>query len=316
MHGLISQDILSDILATTGAYEDLSGDRHVFKGGDFKRFFFNVRKRAEFNYASMNIGLDSFASVVERIWDSYGLSGQNLSHRIVKNVDPHGYKFRETSFCTQLFQQDCDASPLMYYSNKEFYHLMNIYMGGRPTDAFKVRTVLTDIESIFFAELSGRLARNFSMALKYLALIDLKPIKFGMDEIDQIRVFSKKYIAIEFIRENTNEPVFSILLPEAFLQYLMKAMDEMRDSENRKLNPIWKQVVTQVVLNSHIDFNLSIGQLQIPFSKSFNLQVGDVFDWNKTDSKVRLRDEVGTRVVGEMGVVGENYAIKVEEVFK
>ena len=320
MHGLISQDILNDILSSTGAYDDeLSDDRHIYQAGaiDTKKFTFNIKRRSEFNFGNFDNGLNAYTSIVERIWESYGFSGLKFAYKLTQNVDPHEYQFREKSFCSQLNQDGCRSSIFLYVSNDPFYKLMNVYLGGKPTDAYKVRSVLTEIEYIFHNELVARLSKNFSHSLKYIANLEILPVKNAIDNIDQLRNFEKKYVSIEFfLSENEDKPIFSFLIPDGFIKFLSKRMEEFSDSENRKLDPIWRKIITDVVLNSYIDFKISVGEIKMPFAKSYQLQVGDVFDWEKSNSKIMLIDEVRTRLIGEMGVVGENYAIKVEDVFK
>lgn len=317
MNGLISQDILNDILVTTGAYESHDGEKRVLQFGDFRKFSFNIKHKDELNLSVFDNGLDALAALAERIWESYGLAGQKFKYEPITTVDAKNYDFREKALCCQMKIEGCEGSFFLYVNKESFYRLMNVYLGGKPTDSFKSRTALTEIEYIFYNELIGRLVKNLAGSFKYLANFEFQIVKSHIDEIDQIRSFGKKSFMIEFKdAADANVKQFVVFMPEPFMNFIKKKVDEARDSENRKLDPIWKQTVTTVVLNTHLDMKISIGQLTMPFAKSFNLKVGDVFEWNKTTSKVSLIHEDSVRLIGEMGVVGDNYAIKVESIPK
>ncbi len=312
MSSLLPKEIIEDILNSTGAYGDGKVAR-VLKG-DFKHFDFQVKKRSEFKLGVFEDGLDKFKELIESDWKLNYLPEFVLRRENAQLTELSRYTFRSQSVCCQYKSNIVADSFFIYFGRDSFFGLLNDYLGGAKLNSAKDAAQFTDIEMIFLKQVVERFEGFVSEAFSYLDKLDLKLVKVGLGESDQKREFSAKHLLCEYIFTVLGKDYkVALAMPQSFLVHLKEKQERENSVESLKPDPSWQSVVTKAFLTTSVELVANLGNLQVPFDKSLNLKPGDTFEWAKENTKITLYQDGKPRVIGTIGVVGENFAVRVDE---
>lgn len=315
MKGLLSQDILVDILKSTGAYKG-STVEHVIQG-DFKRFNFQFKNKKEFDISVFEEPINKANKRIQEEWSGQYIEKCQLQREGLLFEELRDLEYRESSICVQIKSNVMEDSFFIYFQIDTFYCLLNEYLGGGELKSGKSANALTDIEMKLFQRIVTQIVELYSYQLNRFSDLSLEVVDFCMSDKDQRKNFVEKYLVSEsFFEKSGSRYGFIFAQPVTFLDFLKRKQEEDTESEHKRQDPLWQKVITNVFFNTALDFKISLGDIKISFAQSMNLKEGDMFDWDKENTQVILYQDDKPQLKGGLGVVGDNYAIRVEDLIK
>lgn len=315
MKDLLPQEVIEELLLETGAYEEVR-PTHLIKTGTFRNFSFKKKVKTDFNLKTIEEVLDQYLEKNLENWKELYDENCTMVRKPAEMIDVKRYKFREQAFCIEVNCSAIQDPFLIYFGKNTFFVLLNKYLGGGQIRSDKSSEDFTTIEAVFLKKEINQLMQILQNTFQKIFDFDLSVGRVNLTEKEQKSYFNKEFLVEELILNLSNQRfIYSICLPQSFLGALKNYMENASGGDQEDVDPLWQDTVIDAFMTSAVDLKAHIGDFSIPFEKSLNLQVGDVFPWEKQNTQVTVYYEGKPHMVGSMGVQGENYAIKVNEVF-
>ncbi|MCP5464775.1 MAG: FliM/FliN family flagellar motor switch protein [Deltaproteobacteria bacterium] len=315
MSELLSVEILEDILATTGATEDGEISRVV--QGEFPKFDFKVKKRSEFDLSIFENSFDLVRAAVQTEISSLYLPECQIKRDGAELIDLKKYDFRAKAVCLQFKSNAIPGSFFVYFGRDTLFCLLNEYLGGGLLKRMsKNDDTLTDIEVSFLKKIGARLLGFTNEALNDLEVLNLELASVNLSESEQKKSFENPHLVTElYFSHKDTEFKIAFTVPSEFLTHMQeKLSDEGDDSQKR--DPEWQHAITNAFFTAKIPLVVSLGSFKIPFAKSITLKEGDFLPWDRSGNQVVLFQGEEVRMKGNLGVVNEQFAVRVNEVFQ
>lgn len=316
MKDLLPQELLHDLLQETGALGQGQASRLVKSVSTFKPFRVVQKTQTDFNVTSFEPGFDNMVELFQKDWRKNFVDGCDIARREAVLVNLKKYRFREESIVSFL-QSNLVAEPfLVLFSPKAYFYILNRYLGGGSVknEREAVRQ-LTAIELSILERLCLSACTNFTAGFEEVFPTELKMRQLNVNEDGQREFLKADYLVVEFLMNIEGAKYqFAMGLPMSYLKFVKKQLDKNDSTEQKKSDPAWQRAVTDTVLDANVDLRINIGEFTVPFEKSLGLKPGDVFPWEKYGPQVVISILERPRLVGTIGALGENYAIKVDEI--
>lgn len=313
MQGLLPDNIIQDLLQTTGAYGGGEPSRLV-ANGTFKKFNFQQKKKSEFDVSIFEDSFDLIKKRIQEDWQAEFSPDCQLIRQKGELKDLNKYKLREESFCCQYKSELFADSFFIFLGRETFFCLLNYYLGGDLSVSEKSNAVLTDIEDGILQQLVKRLAEYYQQGLKTVYEVPLKFAKAPLSDADQKPDLKSDFLVSEMeMALNDKKFKLAIAVPLALLNLLKEQQQSGGDSVVKKLDPLWQKVISDACLDSQLDLKFQLDQLNIKFGESLNLKVGDVFPWDKSNNHLTVYYNEEPRMTGAIGIIDGNFAVRIDE---
>lgn len=312
MLGLISEEVLQDILKQTGSY-DGSRPNHLVSGV-FNKFDFQIRKKSEYNFSAFNNCLDVIKLAIEDDFKNDFQVETVFSVEVLKLIDLKSYKFREQSIGSQ-FKSTLFPEPIyIFYGYSTYYYLLNQYLGGGNLNSDKTQPKFTDIELQIFDGIIKRYLAYLQNGFQTLLAQTLSVESVISDVAEQNQKIKDTHFVAEysFSIDKKNYKI-ALAIPRSFLVVLKENEEKSRTEGQKKLDPLWQKAVVNAFMKTPINLVVSLGKMDMPFEKSAQMKIGDTFTWDKENTQVSVIYEDRSIMMGTIGVVDGNFAIRVNE---
>lgn len=315
MKGLLPEELIQDLLKETGAYNKKEARRIIHTVGEFRPFQIKRKSHSEFNLSLFEDVFDQLVISLQKDWKENFIKGCSIGRRESQLMSLKKFKFREESVCVLLKNKDVTEPFFFYMSPSGFYCLLNQYLGGLSMTSAKENIgELTEIESSVLKKITQSFLQCLQNDFASIHPSNLDIARLNLNEEGQKDFYKMEFLTVDFLLNFENDKhQFSLVIPISFLKFVKNILDSQDETEQKKTDPLWKKVVTKTVLSTDIDLKINMGEFSIPFEKSLNLKVGDVFTWEKYGPQVVVSFLERPRMKGTVGTVGENYAIHIDE---
>lgn len=313
MLGLLPDNLLQELLETTGAYEGIPSSR-IVQTGQFKRFDFQPKKKSDFDIGIFEDIFDVLRNKIEDEWRQEFYPDCKLVRQKGETLDLAKAKVRE-GYLGCVFSTDVIPEPFfLFLSQETFFFFLNQYLGGQGLASDKKNQVLTEIELGILKKNMEKIAGFIEEALALIFPAKIKLEAVAIDDLAMKNQVRGEALAVEMAFPVNDEPKkFVFAVPSPFLNYLAEQKKSGTD-EAKQLDPIWQRVVSEACMDSVIEVVFKVDRIQIGFGASANMKPEDVLPWDKPDSQVigSYADQV--RMIGTIGRVDGNYAVRVDEI--
>lgn len=311
MTGLLPQNLLEDLVRDTSLPEGPS--RLVRTVARYKPFTV-TQKRADVDLRQIEKMLEEWTARLDQDWKSFYLKDAVLTRTPGAIMPLRKSRLAKDSVCC-LFELTDSALPLVvFFEPKTLYLILAKYFGSGDVMGSKKTQVVTDVETRFLTTVLKGVQESFSGVFGKVA-ISLK--KLNAEPQDQRESLKADHVVTDFSLQIFQEDFrFAAGIPVMFLQALQASLSGKASAGAEEKDPAWQNALVRVVSDASVQVSIRLGQMEIPFSKSVELQVGDILPWHQSggSTNVEISFLGQLRMLGVVGTVGENYAIQVTRV--
>jgi flagellar motor switch protein FliM len=214
--------------------------------------------------------------------------------------------------------EQLDNYGLFAVDSNLIYSIVDVLLGGRRgTAAMRIEgRPYTTIERTLVQRMTEVILQDMCVAFEPLA-----PVTFSLDRLEtnprfaaiarpaNAAILVKLRIDMEDRGGRTE-----LLLPYATLEPIRKLLLQQFMGEKFGRDSIWEGHLATELWSTRVDIDAILDEQTLPLSKMMNLQVGETIMLNASpDSKIQLRCGGVPLLLGRMGRVGNQVAVRVDE---
>jgi flagellar motor switch protein FliM len=214
--------------------------------------------------------------------------------------------------------EQLDNYGLFTVDSNLIYSIVDVLLGGRRgTAAMRIEgRPYTTIERTLVQRMTEVILQDMCVAFEPLA-----PVTFSLDRLEtnprfaaiarpaNAAILVKLRIDMEDRGGRTE-----LLLPYATLEPIRKLLLQQFMGEKFGRDSIWEGHLATELWSTRVDIDAILDEQTLPLSKMMNLQVGETIMLNASpDSKIQLRCGGVPLLLGRMGRVGNQVAVRVDE---
>src|ERR1700678_488171 len=213
---------------------------------------------------------------------------------------------------------ELDNYGLFTVDSNLIYSIVDVLLGGRRgSSAMRIEgRPYTTIERTLVQRMVEVILTDMCAAFEPLA-----PVNFSLDRLEtnprfaaiarpaNAAILVKLRIDMEDRGGRTE-----LLLPYATLEPIRKLLLQQFMGEKCGRDSIWEGHLATELWSTRVDIDSILDEQTLPLSKMMNLQVGETIMLNASpESKIQLRCGGGPLLLGRMGRVGNQVAVRVDE---
>ena len=214
--------------------------------------------------------------------------------------------------------EELDNYGLLTVDSNLIYSIVDVLLGGRRgTAALRIEgRPYTTIERVLVQRMVEVVLNDAKAAFE-----PLTPVNFNLDRLEtnprfaaiarpaNAAILVKLRIDMEDRGGRTE-----LLLPYATLEPIRKLLLQQFMGEKFGRDSIWEGHLATELWSTRVDIDAILDEQTLPLSKMMNLQVGETIMLNASpDSKIQLRCGGVPLLLGRMGRVGNQVAVRVDE---
>ena len=214
--------------------------------------------------------------------------------------------------------EQLDNYGLFTVDSNLIYSIVDVLLGGRRgTAAMRIEgRPYTTIERTLVQRMTEVILQDMCVAFEPLA-----PVTFSLDRLETNPRFAaiarpaNAAILVKLrIHMEDRGGRTELLLPYATLEPIRKLLLQQFMGEKFGRDSIWESHLATELWSTKVDIHAILDQQTMPLSKMMNLQVGETIMLNASpESKIQLRCGGVPLLLGRMGRVGNQVAVRVDE---